>query len=86
MANALARVELVDIDTEGLWIRLYVAFSGAEVNAGVGAVDYVAVRLLPEDQPAAIRTKMSNAVSAFAQSKGWTVLGGAMTLPTFQKG
>lgn len=86
MATALARAEMVDGDGSSLTLRLHVAFSGAEVNGGQGWIDYVSVPLSADDQPAAIRSKMSAAVSAFATAQGWTVTGGNMTLPTFQKG
>lgn len=86
MANALCRVQAVDIDNQGLAVYLGVAYSGAEVNGGGGHLDTVLVRVLPDDQPAALRTKLSAAVTAHAATLGWTVAGGDMTLPTFQKG
>lgn len=86
MANALGKVDSVDIDGEGLNLTLFLALSGSDVNGGVGALEYVNVRLMPDDQPAAIRSKMSAAVSQACADKGWTVPGTNMTLPTFQKG
>lgn len=86
MATALARTEHVDGNETGLTLRLHVAFSGPEVNGGQGWIDYILVPLAADDQPAAIRTKMSNAVIAFATAQGWTLVGTNITLPTFQKG
>ncbi len=85
MATAFARVAGISISASGnQQLQLEVAFSGL----GVAGVDIlpVTVDLLPTDQPATIRSKMSAAVSAFALTLGYAVLGGDMTLPTFQKG
>lgn len=85
MATALARVSGITINPDGLpTILLEVAFSGSGVN-GVDILP-VDVPILATDQPAAIRAKMSSAVSAFSTMLGYSVVGTDMTLPTFQKG
>lgn len=88
MASALARTSHVIATEAGPILVLDVAYSGnAQTEVGGGGYNAdVQVPLLPDDQPAAIRSKMSAAISADALARGFTVVGANMTLPTFQKG
>jgi hypothetical protein len=84
--KALARtVDVHYFEGQGLTLSLDVNFSGPDVPDGNMNIP-VYVYLSPGDQPAAIRTKMSAAVSATAVDNGFTCPGGGQTLPTFQKG
>lgn len=88
MASALARTIGVLTNAGALSLSLEVAYSGnaqTEIGGG-GYVVTVEVPLLATDQPAAIRTKMSNAIAADAAARGFSVSSADMTLPTFQKG
>ncbi len=85
MANALAVVNSVSVDSAGLGIALDVVYSGIDVPGG-GNVASVYLYIQPTDQPAAIRSAMTSAVAVDATSRGFTVSSAAMTLPTFQKG
>lgn len=86
MANALARTAYVNWrEGEGLIINLDTYFTGNDVPNKVLVIG-IDVPVLADDQPAAIRSKMSAAVSAAATANGFTCAGGNMTLPTFQKG
>ena len=86
MANAIARTSYVTFrEGEGLIVGLDCYFTGVDVPGGVLPQTVEAI-IQPTDQPAAIRSAMSSAVSAVAAASGFTCQGTNMTLPTFQKG
>jgi hypothetical protein len=80
MAHALATVQSVDIDVDGLNMFLYVAFAGPEVYGGAGHVDTVRVRILPADSAIQVRTKMGAAIRGRATELGWTIASGNVNL------
>lgn len=87
MANALARTAYVTFrEGEGLVIGLDCYYVGSDVPGGAVFPAAVDVIILASDQPAAIRSKMSTAVSDYATANGFSCAGSNMTLPTFQKG
>lgn len=86
MASAISRTSYVTYrEGDGLVINLDTTFFGPDVPGG--AIGQAVEALISDtDQPAAIRSKMSAAVTAAGAAQGLTVAGGNMTLPTFQKG
>lgn len=86
MAYALARTSQVQFSDGQLLITLQVAYVGTDIPTGSGDQGEVQVMIAGDAQPASIRTLMSNAISADAQVRGFSVAGGNMTIPSFQKG
>lgn len=85
MANALAIDTSTGADTNGVMLLLSVTYTGIDVPGGVINTQ-LQVYLDPQAQPAAIRSAMASAVAAQAVELGFTVAGGNMTLPAYQKG
>lgn len=62
-----------------------VFFGGSDVRAG-GDISVVTINVLPGDANTALRTKLSDAVSAEAARIGYSLAKTNITLPTYQKG
>lgn len=86
MAFALVVARSADIDADGPNLILFAAFSGPDVLGGAGDVADIPCRLLPSDQPSAIRTKITAAVQAVASARGYTVGSTDMSIPGYQRG
>jgi hypothetical protein len=86
MANALARTQDIYGNGDGAMLVLAVVYSGPDVVSPMTAT--VAVSLVGTESAVQLRGLMSAAVSAWPVNNGqsWTVAGGSMNLPTFQKG
>lgn len=62
-----------------------VFFGGTDVRSG-GDISIITINVLPGDANTAIRSKLSDAVSAEATRIGYALARTNITLPTYQKG
>ena len=87
MAGALARFSRIEPNDTGIQMVVQVYFTGADTE-NLATEGTIVIPLKGSEQPAAIRTAISNAIVGWPGQQGyaWTVAPSDIIMPTFQKG
>lgn len=87
MANAFAvTTGAPDIDETGLSFVVGIAYSGPDVNGGLGDVVSLRIRVLAGDTANVTNGKVSQAIRDEATARGYTVVTNGLIQPNFVKG